>query len=138
MDSRLEKIRHFKGTIMDFESYVNSKIAETKKENQVKESLDFTLEDEPKYSLAHCFGDPTQVICYVTYSLRETNNQDKVEKFRQNAVKGNYHDLIKTAMEYLEICNNSALPSSLNVNGEENTIVKIGEETKIAKPEENK
>ena len=107
MDSRLEKIRQFKGTIMDFEEYINSRIAETKKENMVKESLDFTLEEEPKYSLCRCFGDPTAVICYVTYCLRETNNQDKIEEFRQKAIEGNYHQMLVVAMEYLDMCNAS-------------------------------
>lgn len=108
MDKRLEKIRNFKGTVLDFQEYVNSRIAETKRENAKNESLDFTLVEEPRYSLGRCFGDPSNVICYVTDCLRECNRLDDVEKFRQEAVSGNYHDLLKKAMEYLDACNGQA------------------------------
>jgi len=40
MDSRLEKIRYFKANVMDFESYINDRIKQTKRENgKVEESL---------------------------------------------------------------------------------------------------
>lgn len=40
MDKRLEKIRYFKANVMDFESYINDRIKQTKKENsKVEESL---------------------------------------------------------------------------------------------------
>jgi len=40
MDKRLEKIRYFKANVMDFESYINDRIKQTKEENsKVEESL---------------------------------------------------------------------------------------------------
>ena len=33
MDKRLEKIRHFKGNVMDFDSFIKDKIEQTKREN---------------------------------------------------------------------------------------------------------
>ena len=37
MDKRLEKIRHFEANVMDFESYINDRIKQTKAENQSKD-----------------------------------------------------------------------------------------------------
>ena len=37
MDKRLEKIRRFEANVMDFESYINDRIKQTKAENQSKD-----------------------------------------------------------------------------------------------------
>lgn len=34
MDKRLEKIRRFEANVMDFESYINDRIKQTRKENK--------------------------------------------------------------------------------------------------------
>lgn len=109
MDKRLEKIRHFKGTVMDFETYVQSKIDQTKSQNKkdkkIKESIDFTCNDEPKYNLCRIFGEPANIICYVTDCLRETNHEDLLEEYKQKAMEKDYNNLILVSMNYLNICN---------------------------------
>lgn len=117
MDNKLEKIRTFKGNVMDFETYVKSKIDETEKEfkkdrddakrkmSKLKESLDFTGEDEPKYCLNKIGPTPADIICYVVTSLRECNLDELVEEFTQKAMNCNYDMLLCTGMEYLGKCN---------------------------------
>jgi len=38
MDNRLERIRLYKGNVMDFDSYIKDRIEQTKKENSVGDS----------------------------------------------------------------------------------------------------
>ena len=41
MDNRLEKIRQFKASVMDFESYINDRIKQTKNENKTNEGYSY-------------------------------------------------------------------------------------------------
>lgn len=122
MDKRLEKIRNYKGTVLDFDSYVKDKIKETKDGfkkdadekkkimSKLKESVDFTCEEEPTYSLARMFGSPADIICYVTDALRETNQHDLVEEYRTKAVEKDFNNLLLVSMDYLARCNGTQAP----------------------------
>lgn len=132
MDRRLEKIRTYRGTVLDFDSYVKDKIKETKDtfkkdadekkkiRSKLRESIDFTCQEEPAYSLARLFGSPSDIICYVTDALRETNQHDLVEEYRTKAVAGNFDNLLLVSMEYLSKCNGTQEPVvTVLDNGEE-------------------
>lgn len=58
MDNRLERIRLYKGNVMDFDSYIKDRVEQTKKENSVtdkkrkdrlKKKLDKMNESDTRY-----------------------------------------------------------------------------------------
>ena len=70
MDSRLEKIRYFKANVMDFESYINDRIKQTKRENgKIEEN--FSPETFESYGLDPTENIPEECINYVISNIED-------------------------------------------------------------------
>lgn len=67
MDKRLEKIRRFQANVKDFESYINDRIEQTKKENSVNES--FAKEPYEEYGLIPTKQFPPECLNHIVTNI---------------------------------------------------------------------
>lgn len=84
MDKRLEKIRHFEANVMDFESYINDRIKQTKAENRSK---DINEDLVNKFGFEATENIPEECIEYVVSNVDDFERRydmalDKIDHYR--------------------------------------------------------
>ncbi len=101
MDKRLEKIRHFKANVLDFESYINDKIEQTKKES-LNESLCDVFGFTPTESI------PQECIDYVISNIEDFEMRYDLALKRINQIRCSlsfadsslYDEIVDKVMEW--------------------------------------
>lgn len=84
MDERLEKIRHFEANVMDFESYINDRIKQTKAENRSKDINEALVN---KFGFEATENIPEECIEYVVSNVDDFERRydmalDKIDHYR--------------------------------------------------------
>lgn len=84
MDKRLEKIRHFEANVMDFESYINDRIKQTKAENRSKDINEALVN---KFGFEATENIPEECIEYVISNVDDFERRydmalDKIDHYR--------------------------------------------------------
>lgn len=87
MDERLEKIRHFKANVMDFESYINDRIKQTKAENQSKDMNEVLCPLCKEFGFESTENIPEECIEYVVSNVDDFERRydmalDKINHYR--------------------------------------------------------
>lgn len=105
MDKRLEKIRHFEANVMDFESYINDRIKQTKAENRSKDIFEAT-ENIPEECIEYVVSNVDD------FERRYDMALDKIEHYRCSLsfADSNLYDEICDAIA--EWRNNNDLPEN--------------------------
>lgn len=57
------------------------------------------------YSLSNIDGNAFAIMGYVSKALKETSNDDIVQKYQAEAMSSDYEHLVKVSLDYLEVCN---------------------------------
>lgn len=63
---------------------------------------------EEKYTLVGVDGNAFSVMGYTSRALKRTGHRDLVEKMRNEAMSGDYNNLICVCMKYIDIANGEA------------------------------
>jgi len=59
------------------------------------------------YSLIGVDGNAFAIMGYTSRALKRTGHRDLVDKMHEEATAGDYDNLIRVCMKYIEIANNS-------------------------------
>ena len=57
------------------------------------------------YTLVGCDGNAFSIMGYTGRALRETGHADLVDKMREEAMSGDYYNLVAVCDKYVDLCN---------------------------------
>lgn len=60
-----------------------------------------------RYSLVGVDGNAFSLMGYTARALKKTGHEDLVAKMREEAMSGDYYNLIAVCDKYIDICNDS-------------------------------